>query len=254
MPALAIILIVLSFGWTTVALDAEHVLQYYDSEILVTNASRINGTTSIVVSGAYATIGTACNMVDCSVKAFRNNCSHFPLGLITSCYQIKCGNYEELNSEIIPGSATMDHQCPRGSHTDSLVIPAKDVKQMIESLSIVVDHFSFPVIVVHYEDADLLRSAAHGVMFNASIGDGRVISYSVTPANHSNQSEPSHSIPRSPFYYATLFLVLVLFCMITLVIMSAIGIGVTWMCRKCAAKVCIMYVLVATKFVCVVMQ
>ena len=242
MSAFAILLII-CFSWTTVALD-EHVLQYYDSEILVRNASTINHGTSIVVSGAYATIGTPCNMVNCSVKSFRNNCNHFPLGLITSCYQVDCGNYEESNHSdiIMPGSAAMYHQCPRDSHTDGLVIPAKDVEQMIKRLSIVVDHkdtFSFPVIIVHYKDAHLLQSAAHGVtvMFNASIRDGRVISYSVAQANHSNHSESSHSIPRSPFYYATLFLVLVLFCMITLIIMSAIGISVTWMCRKCAVKV-----------------
>ena len=140
----------------------------------------------------------------------------------------------------MPVTAAIDHQCPRGSHTDGLVIPARDVKQMIKRLSTAVDHkdtFSFPVIIVHHEDAYHFRSAAHGVMFNASIGDGQVISYSVTPANHSNQSESPRSIPRSPFYYATLFLVLVLFCMIAVVIMSAISIGVMWMCRKCAVKV-----------------
>ena len=237
----AIILIVLSFSWTTLALD-EHVLRYYDSEIIVTNTS-INGTINIVVSGAYATIGTPCNMVNCSVKSFMNNCNQFPLDLITSCYLVDCNN-EELNSEIIPtrSAVTMDHLCPRGmgrGGTDGLVIPARDIKQMIKRLSI--DHkdvFSFPVIVVHYKDASLLPVSAAGVMFSASMRDKRVISYSVTPADHSTHSGSSRSIPKGPFYYATLFLMLVLFSAITLVIVFAIGIGITWMCRKCTVKVC----------------
>ena len=136
----------------------------------------------------------------------------------------------------------MDRQCPRGSGaSDGLVIPARNIKQMIKRLSIITDHkdvFSFPVIVVHYKDAFFLSAQSQaGVMFSVNMGDERLVSYSVTPADRSNHSGPSRSIPKGPFYYATLFLIFALFSVVILVIISAAGIGITWMCRKCTIKV-----------------
>ena len=238
MPESFVIVIILITLTATVALN-QYVSRYHEAEIVVTNGTA-NSEANSILSGAYLThVNEACNMADCSVKSFRKNCNL--LGLITSCYLINCNNGVLAEVEIKPGNATMDHQCPRGTNTggsNGIIIPATDIKQMITRLYGTIDHkdSSFPVIVIHYKDAYLL--SATGVTFNVTVGDDQqAVSHSVTSDDHTTHSGSPNNIHKRPFYFAALFLILLVSAVTILVTLSAVGISALWMCGMCAEKV-----------------
>lgn len=232
MKSLAVILTLLAFFWTTVA-DHEHDLQYYEAHVVITNAADEVATRG-VVSGAYATVATACNMTNCGVKSSKYNCNGLPLEdfITANCYIITCDSVTSCG-EIVPGSVATA-TAPSG-----IIIPARDITLRIKRLAIrtaTADRISFPVIIIHHKDAFLLSST--GVIFSVNIGDEQFISPSnPVITNHNTHTEQSHNIAKAPLYYATLFIIVPMFIFIILIFLVSAGMAVIWMCRKCTIKV-----------------
>lgn len=208
----------------------EHTLQYYEAKIVVDD-----DVASEVVLGAYATIGTKCNMTDCDVKSSRNNCSDLIFGLTTPCYLIGCNNGTQ-GREILVNITTKWPRCPHSGANVGVLLSANNVELKIQTLAITTNHSNvlIPVIITSNEDTEVL--SAIGVTFNVTEGGEKLITYSLLP-HRADTASQSHTPSKSPFYYAILFTVIPILIVAILIFILSVVASVIWVCKSCRNKV-----------------